>query len=347
MDFTRQDTVVNTALLKKNTKKVCSAILLRNSDLIEKALASSLDYPKVADEIVSYIKTDPDILLYEPLMQLTDMAPVWDYLEDPERDKRFDKELKSIAQSIDRLQDYGRSLHRGGSNGHKNLTPYFSNDKAEELLNRAVAAGFLKENYMPAEGTMRFQLKLIALAMNKIMGYGYRDKWCHFHDLWEVDLARCWIPLTKGRAIQAVAHLYPEANIWESIIPKKGQSKLMNDLTEEQATKLFRLLKKNGYIENNTKLECFLSVLNFSEFPYVPVNWTYPRLSSLIYFVKVLFQKTNPDLFKRLCDCFTINGHPLNYGTLKTQSSYVNKHKDRFTFVPELDRIIYVATGKL
>ena len=262
MEITRQKTVINTALLRKHSWNVCYAIMVGNDNLLNLALVDCLDYDELADEIISYVDTDKDRLLYEPLMQLTDSKTIREYLDSDHEHQQYDDILRKLADTLDKLREYGNKLYRGISG---QLTPFFCNEKSEALLQRAVDAGLLTEDFMPAKGTERFQLKLIATAFNAIMGYGVRDKWCHFQELWGCDFHRSIIPLTKGKAIYEIAQLYPEANLWSLVIPKTNQSKLKTDLSEKQATKLFQLLRRMGYIEKHTRVQNFPSILDLSD----------------------------------------------------------------------------------
>ena len=343
MEITRQKAVINTALLRKHSWNVCYAIMVGNDDLLNLALADGLDYDELAAEIISYVDTDKDRLLFEPLMQLTDSKTIREYIESDQVCRQYDNVLRNLADTLDKLREFGNKLYRGISG---QLTPFFCNDKAETLLQRSVDAGLLTEDFMPAKGTERFQLKLIATAFNAIMGYGVRDKWCHFQELWGCDFHRSIIPLTKGKAIYEIAQLYQEANLWSLVIPKTKQSKLKTDLSEKQATKLFQLLRRMGYIEKHTRVENFLSILDLSDYPYSPINWTSEGKNSLVYLAMVLFKPLNPDIHKKVCDCFTYNGHPLNYSTLNTQGSYVMKRRDKFDFVVVIDGIIALAKNE-
>ena len=338
MGITRQDTAINTARMRKDSWNVCFALAVGNDDILDVALADRRDYAQMAAEIMSYIDTDKDRLLYEPLMQLTDSKPIWDYLLSDHDYREHDAELEVLAESLDKLREYGNGLYRGCGRGK--LTPFFSNQKAEALLQRAVDAGLLNEDFMPAEGTHAFQLKLIAIAFNKILGYGVRDKWCHFEELWGCELNRRQIPFSKGKAIYEIVQLYPETDLMSLIMPKKTQSRLKTDLTRDQAKMLFLLLKRFGYLEKSASEEDFLSIMGLLDFPYSPVNWVSKGKNSLVYLVMVLFKPLNSDIHKKVCDCFTYNGKSLNYGTLKTQGSYVMKHRDKFDFVDTIDGII-------
>ena len=165
MEITRQKTVINTALLRKHSWNVCYAIMVGNDDLLNLALADCLDYDLLAAEIISYVDTDKDRLLFEPLMQLTDSKTIREYVESGHECRQYDDILSNLAETLDKLREYGNKLYRGISG---QLTPFFCNEKSEALLQRSVDAGLLTEDFMPAKGTERFQLKLIATAFNAI-----------------------------------------------------------------------------------------------------------------------------------------------------------------------------------
>ena len=338
MKITRQDAVINIARMRKNSWNVCFALALGDDDILDLTMANCPDFVQMADDIIAYIDSDRDRLLYEYMMQLTDSKPIWDYLRSTHEYHDHDQKLESIAASLDRLWDFANELYR--SCGKGKLIPYFCNEKAVALLQRAVDAGILNEDFMPAENTQVFQLKLIAIAFNQIIGCGRRDQWCHFVELWGRDVNRRIVPLTKGAEIYKIIRLYPEADFTEIMAPKNNHSKLNTDLTTEQATKLWRLLIRNRYLDKKTTLDDFLSIMDLSYVPYTPVNWTSRGMNSLAYFLMTLFRPLNSDLHKKAVDCFTFNGSSLNYSTLKSKGSYVMKYRDKMDFADMIDGII-------
>lgn len=338
MKITRQDAVINIARMRKNSWNVCFALALGDDDILDLTMANCPDFVQMADDIIAYIDSDRDRLLYEYMMQLTDSKPIWDYLRFTHEYHDHDQKLESIAASLDRLWDFANELYR--SCGKGKLIPYFCNEKAVALLQRAVDAGILNEDFMPAENTQVFQLKLIAIAFNQIIGCGRRDQWCHFVELWGRDVNRRIVPLTKGTEIYKIIHLYPEADFSEIIAPKKKKASLKTDLTEKQAAKLWRLLVRNHYIDKQSSLDDFLSIMGLSYAPFTPVNWTSKGMNSLVYFLMTLFRPLNIDLHRKAVDCFTYNGQSLNYGTLKSKGSYVMKYRDKMDFADMIDGII-------
>ena len=338
MKITRQDAVINIARMRKNSWNVCFALALGDDDILDLTMAKCPDFVQMADDIIAYIDSDRDRLLYEYMMQLTDTKPIWDFLHSSHDYKEHDHTLQSIAASLDRLWVFANELYR--SCGKGKLIPYFCNDKAVALLQRAVDARILDEDFMPAEGTKNFQLKLIAIAFNQITGCSHRDQWCHFEELWGRPVSRREVPLTKGSEIYKIIHLYPEADFSEIISPKNKKSTLTTDLTTKQATKLWHLLVRNRYVDKKTSLDDFLSILGLSYAPYTPVNWTSKGMNSLVYFIMALFRPLNNDLHRKAVDCFTYNGQSLNYGTLKSKGSYVMRFRDKMDFIDMIDGII-------
>ena len=127
MEITRQKTVINTALLRKHSWSVCYAIMVGNDNLLNLALVDCLDYDELADEIISYVDTDKDRLLYEPLMQLTDSKTIREYLDSDHEHQQYDDILRKLADTLDKLREYGNKLYRGISG---QLTPFFCNEKS-------------------------------------------------------------------------------------------------------------------------------------------------------------------------------------------------------------------------
>lgn len=342
MDITREETAINIAIINKESKLMAVACRLKDEEMMIRAFMTRTDFPALADSIIEYIKEDPDPLLFNQLLMLPDTTLMHDFLRTKCRSGTYYK-YKERVSAIERLAAFGEEMSRKGSDEFSNLPAFFSNERAQELLQRAVDAGYLDQDYLPRESTQRYQLKLIALCMIEIMGYQHGDKWNHFEDLWGVEIARRDIPLTKGVAINKIALLYPEVNLYGIIMPKSNQLALKTDMTEAQARKLFKGLIHYGYLGARTPVESFLVILGMVNYPFRPVNWIAKTQDSLVYFAKRAFGRTNSDLLRRMCDCFTVNGRRLNHQTLKTKSYNLERKLDKYDFVPVINQIIASA----
>ena len=341
METTREETAINIAIINKESKLMAVACRLKDDEEMIRAFMTRTDFPALADSIMEYIRTDPDPLLFEQLLMLPDTTLMHDFLRTKCRSGAYYK-YKERVEAIERLTEFGEEMSRKNLAGFKNLTPFFANVEAQELLQRAVDGGFLNQDYTPRESTRRFQLKLIAMCIIEILGYKHGDTWCRFEELWGVRIAAWAIPLTKGTAINKVALLYPEVNLLGLIMPKSSPVTLRTDLTEAQVRKLFKGLIHYGYLGPRTPVESFLVIIGKGDYPFRPLNWIAETQDSLVYFAKKVFGRT-PHLLRKMCDCFTVNGRQLNHETLKNKSSKMERNLYRFDFVPVIDQIIASA----
>ena len=345
MEITRQEAAFGIAVINRTSKLLAAAVRLGKDGIIRDALDEEINYAQLASSIISYVKEDPDPLLFEQLMVLADTESMREYLS-THRSGALALRVREVADATDRLVAFGTELFRKGEGEYANLVPFFANPQAKALFDRAVNAGLLKKDYQPAPGVNRFQLKLIAIAIHTIMDFSYRDKWYHFAEQWGDDVHRATIPFTKGVAIGQVAHVYPEVPLWDKVIPENGGKAFKTDFSEAQAKALFTGLMRKGYLGHHTALESFLSIMGMGQAAFTPINWIDRGYNSLIYFVKEAFGALNPDYLLRICDCFTCNGKQITHSSLKTRSSYVYRNKDKWDFVPVIDDIIAKARKK-
>lgn len=342
MDITREETAINIAIINKESKQMAVACRLKDDEAMIRAFMTRTDFPALAASIIEYIRTDPDPLLFNQLLMLPDTELMHDFLRTKCRSGAYYK-YKDRVEAIERLAEFGEEMRRKNLAGFKDLTPFFANVDAQQLLQRAVDAGFLYQDYTPRESTRRFQLKLIAICIIEILGYKHGDTWCRFEELWGVRIAAWAIPLTKGNAINKIALLYPEVNLLGLIMPKSNPAALKTDMTEAQARKLFKGLIHYGYLGPRTPVESFLVIIGMGNYPFRPVNWIAETQDSLVYLAKRIFSRTTTNLWRKICDCFTVNGRRLNHETLKTKSSKMERNLDRFDFVPVINQIIASA----
>ncbi len=345
MKFNRQDAAISIALMNKTSKLLAAAVKLGKENLIRDAIDEGTDFKQLSGAIMHYVRTDPDRFLFEQLMHLADTEPIREYLL-RHKSGVLSARVREVADATERLIEFGNEMFRKGSTGYESLVPFFSKPKAKELLDRAVSAELLQEDYSPAPGTTRFQLKLIAIAINSIMHFPHRDKWCHFNELWGEEINRCMIPLTKGVAINQVVRLYPEIPLWEKIVPEDKARTIQTDFSEEQVKALFSGLMKKGYLPHHTSVQSFLSIFGMGNAPFTAINWIDRGQNSLIYFAREAFGEHNPDLLLKIRECFTCKGKEITYNTLKSRSSYVNRNRAKFDFVPVIDKIIAKARQK-
>ena len=95
-------------------------------------------------------------------------------------------------------------------------------------------------------------------------------------------------------------------------------------------------------IDAKVSTESFLAIMKLLRIPPSPINWT-GSLNSLIYFTREMFMELNPSFAHLTANWFTNNNANVNYGTIKTKSSQLNRFPERYDFIPLIDNLILQA----
>ena len=91
------------------------------------------------------------------------------------------------------------------------LPDELANDEAAMLLQRAIEAGLLREDYQPREHTSKAQLRFLAYGVGTALRL--RRKWKPFETLWNIDsLPGVYLPTTKSVSFEDIISLYPEVD---------------------------------------------------------------------------------------------------------------------------------------
>lgn len=343
LELTRHGTALRIALFNKITKHISSATRLEEEDFVYDIMDQDIDLVKMKTEIEDYIAIDRDPKLFHELMHLTDTSTITTFAKKTE-DESVKNWLIKVVDLINQLDRFGNELYETERGKYPNLIPFLGNEAVEELFKRAVNEGLLTEDYQPAEGTSRFQLKLIAIAVMEITNLPLRNRWCKFQEQWKMEdvrLSGISIPLGKTPEIFRVIKLYPEVNFMRHITGNKEEPALLKtDLTKKQAANLFDQLMTRGYLDKNTKLESFLAFMGFIKIPFKKINWIAPTQYSLIYLSSLLFSDLNGKWIKPICNSFTVNNANLNAATIKTRNSYIGRHREEYEFVKEFDTLL-------
>ena len=339
----RQKAAIFIALTNKVSKLVALGVKLKSFDMIRNALTENLSYKKLSLQLLAYMGEDNDPLLYGQLEFLIETKDIRDFassLEPSETKMKID----DLCSAVDKLREYGIGRIELRNDRFPNLTPPFCNEKAEELLQRAVTAKYLDNDYTPLDGVEHFELKLLAFGIAEILGMPLRQRWCSFDELWKLDgtsLGRYHIPKTKAKDIMKITDLYPEVD-FRPVINAEVKIKRPFDsgLTREQAIYLYNSLRRNGYIALKTKEEEFLAMLGLELMPQSYIKWT-AAMYALAYFVKIAFADTTRDIWRFTTAWFIVEDNKtLNHETLKSKGSYICKHQSEYPFCNELNRML-------
>jgi hypothetical protein len=342
----RQEAALNIAIMNRLSKTVLHQVRLGSEAGILEALQERFDFTKAAKDLIVYMKSDKDRILYEQAICLADTAEFLEFAGKT-RDRIVKQKLTAIYSSIDQLHEFGYKRQREECL-YPSLEPFLSEPETHNLLQRSVTAGLLDEKFQPKKGTKIYQLKLIAEAIIQIRGIGTRNKWCHFEKQWRLGehrLSQAFVPLTRSNSIYRISKIYPEVDFYSLLTQKDYDKTFSTDLNEVQCRELWRRLKDANFIDQKVEVESFLAMTGIIKLPTAPVNWT-GSFDSLVYFVNAVFGDLNPSVLHITADLFVIKNAPINYGTMKTKSSRIKRHPEMFDFIPVLDDIIMKSRQK-
>ena len=342
----RQEAAMSIAIMNRISKTVLQQVRLGSEAGILEALQERFDFSKAAKDLIIYMKSDKDRILYEQAICLVDTTELFEFAGRT-RDKTVKQKLSTIYSSIDQLHEFGYKRQREDCL-YPSLEPFLSEKETHDLLQRSVAAGLLDEQFQPKKGTKIYQLKLIAQAVIQIRGISTRNKWCHFEKQWKLGdkrLSQAFVPLTRSNSIYRISKIYPEVDFYSLLTQKDYGKTFESDLNEVQCRELWRRLKDAQFIDQKVEVESFLAMTGIIKLPTSPVNWT-GSFDSLVYFVNAVFGDLNPSVLHITADLFVIKNAPVNHGTMKTKSSRIKQHPEMFDFIPLLDDIIIKSRQK-
>lgn len=101
--------------------------------------------------------------------------------------------------------------HKQSKGSYSMLPDELANYEAAMLLQRAVEAGLLREDYQPREHTSNAQLRFLAFGIGTAMHL--KHKWKPFEHLWDKEkLSGVYLPITKSVSFEDIISLYPEVD---------------------------------------------------------------------------------------------------------------------------------------
>lgn len=133
--------------------------------------------------------------------------------------KRYIKVMEELRAEIKQYQEQSKGAY-------SMLPDELANDEAAMLLQRAVEAGFLTEDYQPDIHTSNAQLRFLAFGIGTALHL--RHKWEPFERLWDKEkLPGVYIPNSKSVDFEDIINLYPEVDFSE--ISKKFEINISNE----------------------------------------------------------------------------------------------------------------------
>lgn len=282
----RQEAAIEIARFNMFSKKIYTAIHVNDMTELKNLLRADYDFESVSKELILYIRRDPDPLLYNQLIKLTETRSVLTFISNC-NNRSISFTLETMATSIEDLRSAAHKID-SAEKYVPDMDYAISDKETIELLSRAQKAQYLDEELKPLPTTKLFELKLIAAAIIGIKKLQTRDSWVHFNRLWGIrtkSLAAIAIPLTKGKEIYEVSKLYPEFNMMELVTCEDERPVFISPFTPEQAEVLLLTLKRHKFIGRSTSKDIFLAIQGLSGVAPGKINWIGSPFS-LAYFIK-------------------------------------------------------------
>lgn len=319
----RQEVVIALAKINMMNKQVAYWIDLdQDVDNITKAIDIDI-VPVWKDEIIQFMKENPCKMVVNIAEK---MYPI-DYLKKclKARSKKYQpitiQKLSKFAEAIEELYSYSSIYYKMyKTSPYGILEEPLANEKAAELLKRAIDAGYLDVNYFPCKGTTKLHLKAIAWGVGQQIGIKWRIQWVTFERQWKCErIGTIPLPECYSKDLEDVKKLYPEVD-YSPLLKKKEDEFFKSPKDECRVEELFLALVAFGYIDRKSTYSQFrkaFGIKDQSDDNFVPVNWIRDQ-RNLTYFIHYTFRKTNKDIWVKTKNCFTVNGKTPNKGSLKS-----------------------------
>ena len=318
----RQEVVIALAKINMMNKQVAYWIDL-NQELDKISIALEIEkVPRWIEEILEYMKGNSCRGVVKFAQKMYDIEYLKNALK--ESKKRWSKTtiilLSDFCMSMDKLfsaSNIYNKMYKRGPYGE--LEELLSNEKAANLLQRAVDAGYLDCNYYPKASTTPFQLKAIAWGVGQQIKIPWRQQWTTFERQWKTPrIGTVPFPEKRTQALEDVKALYPEVDYSPLIAIRENE--FFNMPTDEsRINELFLALFTYDYIDKKTTFSQFQKIFGIQDenTAFKPVNWIKDQ-RKLTYFVRFAFGKKNKSIWLKTKHCFTVNGNVPNLGSLKS-----------------------------
>lgn len=212
--LTQSEVAVRLALLNKTVASL-NILALQGEDVYFTMMSEEiLSLPPLMSDIASFLRLSPRPFLISQVYRIRFSPEVLDYFASSRG-----PELRSLGDAVRQaegsLEELKRDLaaYREDPASLKSLLPdSLQATEAVELLERAVAAGFLDGSYRLRKGTTWAEANIIAGAMIKMLSLG-RGGWATFGRLWygrDIRLSTAYIPKRHVYKINLAKSLYPE-----------------------------------------------------------------------------------------------------------------------------------------
>ena len=276
-------------------------------------------------EIQTYLRTDDDVSLLVDLIEYVgDISVIDEYLSKHNRmEEILRQSLMGLSRTMKDLLAECQELRKEMKGSYSMLPDALYDDKAIDLLERAMNAGILDKDFQPTGKANYNNLKIIAYAIAKTMKFDKHHIYCYCEEMWHKRLSPVMLPKYDTESYQGTMDLFPEVDF--SDLLKEHEPMVFNcPFDDERKDALRRALAQNGYIMRNVTLKQFSAIFDKDKFK-TPVNWLKDQRSFSVFVKLCLGPTNNKNLWLKAVSCFNINGKRPHKGSLSTGYSLLER----------------------
>lgn len=326
----RQESMICIAKINRYSRQIVTAIETNATIDIMRIAPEINDVPKWGESILNYLRGTPSVGLVKELGMIGDTSRIYVYLKGNKKLKADTKLLlKEFIQTVSKLQDYAERYQKQYRKGpYEKLVEELAYKEAKDVFVRIREAGFIDDDFKLKKSTTRIQTVVLAWSIIKLLKLPKRKSWAVIERQWDCTrLGNVPLPEQRTKDIEKVKAVFPELD-YSTLSPEPAEKQFVVGCGEDVLMEVFLTLVTHGFISKRTKFENFMKIFNTGKTEnFKPVDWI-SSVRNLCYFVHYAFGKTNSKYIERTRYCFSLNGKPLNKGTLKSTVSYAIKMDD-------------------
>jgi len=207
----RSKVVINIARINRINKNL-NYLLGFKEDFITAALDPELSCIGLwALEIQAYWRECKDPIIAEQIDNIGSSGNFYKLLLSSQMADDVREAISLYVDTMKILKVEIQQHHKQSKGSYSMLPDELANHEAAMLLQRAIEAGLLREDYQPREHTSKAQLRFLAYGVGTALRL--KRKWKPFESLWNIDsLPGVYLPITKSVSFENIISLYPEVD---------------------------------------------------------------------------------------------------------------------------------------
>ena len=322
----RQQAAVAMAIIIRVSKEINSHI---STDTLEDIIIDVPDIMKAKKyglNIEKYFKSNSCEPFIPSIDRIYPTGGIWKYITTAnDVDSNAYRILKDFAMVVDNIKSYSEVFKEAAKQKKfENLTDELSNDKALEVMQRAVDSNLLSDNFQLNDSLTRHQVRVLAYALAKTIGLPPKKTYVVFERQWHIDERLAWANIAEEDTsyMDVIKMVFPDVD-YDALVRPNSNAFFIVNFDDEKILSLFMSLLTHGYIDRATSFVEFKKVFGRGDLSErTPVNWVKSQ-KLLSIFVYVAFNNIIHNCWQKTKNCFVVNGKMPLMGSLRANMGKV------------------------